>query len=217
MPALREFSVAPLRPLPIILLADVSGSMSESGKIDALNYAVAEMIAALQQEDAAVDFQVAIITIGQEAVLHQPPKSVSQVSWQTMEARGKTPIGAAFALATQLLEDREMIPGRAYAPTLVLVSDGQPTDEWFQPLELLLGSDRASKASRFAMAIGDDADRSMLQRFIGDQGVRVFEAHEAREISKFFRWVTMTVSLRSRSANPNKTEYTELDDFDLDF
>ena len=43
MPSLKEFTVSSARPLPVILLADVSGSMAVDGKIDALNGAVAEM------------------------------------------------------------------------------------------------------------------------------------------------------------------------------
>src|SRR5438876_10944541 len=51
MSKLKEFTVSSARPLPVILLADVSGSMAADGKIDALNAAVAEMLAAFAEED----------------------------------------------------------------------------------------------------------------------------------------------------------------------
>jgi uncharacterized protein YegL len=133
-----------------------------------------------------------------------------------MEASGRTPMGEAFDLARTMIEDRDTIPSRAYRPTLVLVSDGVPTDDWRGPLEALLGSERASKATRFAMGI--DADNETLTAFLASDEARVFEAHEAREIRKFFRWVTMSVTARSRSANPNSVvmvEPTDLDDFDF--
>lgn len=126
-------------------------------------------------------------------------------------------MGAAFELAREMVEDRKQIPSRSYAPALILLSDGIPTDQWEGPLEELLKSDRASKAQRFAMAIGGGADREMLQGFLGKAGGRIFEGHEAREITKFLRWVTMSVTVRSRSTNPNQVEYTEPDDFDLDY
>jgi len=44
MITLREFTASIPRPLPVLLLADVSGSMSVDGKIDALNVAVAAML-----------------------------------------------------------------------------------------------------------------------------------------------------------------------------
>ncbi|MFL5346088.1 MAG: hypothetical protein ACJ8AT_14970 [Hyalangium sp.] len=46
-----------------------------------------------------------------------------------MPAEGRTLMGAAFELARELIEDRTRLPARAYRPTLVLVSDGIPTDE----------------------------------------------------------------------------------------
>jgi uncharacterized protein YegL len=216
MSELQEFTVSSARSLPVILLADVSGSMSAQGKIDALNSAVADMIASFAEEDEGrVEIRVAIITFGHgKARVHKPLQPASQVTWQNMEAKGRTPMGAAFEMAFQMLEDRQQVPSRAYAPTLVLISDGQPTDEWKEPLERLLSSERASKAARFAMAIGDDADVAMLREFLASSSNEVFMAHEAREIKKFFRWVTMSVTFRSRSNNPNKVEPTEFGDFD---
>src|SRR5207249_3527750 len=102
-----------------------------------------------------------------------------------MAAAGNTPMGSAFDLATRMIEDRAQVPRRAYRPTLILVSDGQPTDEWQLPLERLLASERASKAARFAMGIGDDADSAMLSTFVAASAPHVFQAQEARQIKQF--------------------------------
>lgn len=216
----QEFTVSAARPLPVIVLADISGSMGINGKIDALNAAVADMIAALAEEDdSRAEIQVAVVTFGTGgARLHQPLTPAAETRWQSMAADGRTPMGEAFALVTSLIEDRSVIPSRAYQPTLVLVSDGQPTDAWREPLDALLRSERASKAARFAMAIGEDADAEVLRAFLASPEARVFEAHEARQIKQFFRWVTMTVASRSRSVNPNLVSMAEPTDLDeLDF
>ena len=220
MSKLSEFTMPLARPLPVILLADVSGSMAANGKIEALNDAVAEMVAAFaEEEDSRAEIHVSVITFGSGgAKLHKPLKPAGEVTWESMAAAGPTPMGGAFELAQQLVEDKDIIPGRAYRPTIILVSDGVPTDDWKSPLASLLGSERASKASRFAMAIGEDADKETLKAFLADDEARVFEAHEAREIKKFFRWVTMSVTTRSQSANPNSivvVEPTDLDEFDF--
>jgi uncharacterized protein YegL len=159
MPTFKDFTLSTPRPLPVILLLDVSGSMKEHGKIDALNTAVANMINEFAQEDdRRIAIHLGIITFGGKAAQwHQPLKLASEVKWAAMQASGQTPMGAAFALATQTIEDREQISSRAYAPALVLVSDGEPTDDWQSPLTALLNAPRASKAQRLAMAIGDDA------------------------------------------------------------
>lgn len=219
MANLKEFTTSTARPLPVILLADVSGSMSVNGKIDALNAAVTEMLETFAAEDdSRAEIHVAVITIGGSAKVHQAMTPASRVTWGRVTAAGNTPMGAAFELATTMIEDRAQIPSRAYRPTLVLVSDGIPTDDWQSPLQRLLSSDRASKAARFAMAIGDDADVPMLQAFLANPEARVFQAHEARQIKQFFRWVTMTVAQRSRSANPDSViaaEPTDLDDLEF--
>ena len=217
MPSLKEFTVASARPLPVILLADVSGSMAADGKIEALNRAVAEMQATFaEEEDERAEIHLAVVTFGGTAALHTPLTPASDVRWTPMEADGRTPLGAALDIATDLVEDRERVPSRAYRPTLVLVSDGLPNDEWEGPLKRLLGSERAAKAERFALGIGADADHDMLRRFLDDPEGRVFEAHEGREIRKFFQWVTMSVTSRSRSTEPNRTadiDPPDLDDF----
>ncbi len=42
--AMQQFAAATARPLPVIILADISGSMSVDGKIDALNAALKDML-----------------------------------------------------------------------------------------------------------------------------------------------------------------------------
>ena len=220
MSKLKEFTMASARPLPVIVLADVSGSMSANGKIEVLNDAVAQMIATFAEEDSArAVIHVAVIVFGgNEATLHKPLQPAHEARWEPMKAAGRTPMGGAFSLARELIDDREAIPSRAYRPTLVLVSDGMSTDEWIGPLNELLQSERASKAVRFAMGIGADADRETLTSFLGNDEGRVFEAHEARQIRNFFQWVTMSVATRSASANPNEPvalDPTDIDDFDF--
>lgn len=220
MSKLKDFTASSARPLPVLLLADVSGSMSTNGKIDALNDAVQAMLESFgSEDDTRAEIHVSVITFGTNgAKVHQPLTPASRVQWTRMTADGGTPMGAAFDVATAMSEDRAQIPSRAYRPTIILVSDGQPTDEWQTPLKRLLGAERASKAARFALGIGDDADTAMLAAFLATPEARVYRAHEARQIKQFFRWVTMSVTHRSRSANPDSVvavEPTDLDDYNF--
>ncbi len=215
---LKEFAAPAARPLPVIVLADVSGSMEAGGKIQALNLAVREMVATFKDEDdLRAEIHVAVVTFGADvASVHTPLARAAEVAWVDMPARGSTPMGAAFQRALAMLEDRAVIPSRAYRPTLVLLSDGQPTDDWRAPLDALLASERGSKAFRMALAIGADADASVLAAFLANPEARVFRADEARQIRRFFRLVSMSVTSRSRSANPNAAPPAATDDdFDL--
>ena len=220
MSKLKDFVATTARPLPVILLADVSGSMAANGKIDALNDAIQSMIESFAAEDhSRAEIHVSVIAFGKGgARLHQPLLPAAQIKWDRVTAAGNTPMGAAFDLVVKMVEDHDQIPSRAYRPTVVLVSDGQPTDEWREPLQRMLASDRTAKASRFVLGIGDDADPAMLAEFLADPAARVYSAHEARQIKNFFRWVTMSVTQRTRSVNPNSVVVVDplaLDDYDF--
>ena len=178
MSKLKEFTASTARPLPVLLLADISGSMSANGKIEALNDAVQEMLDSFgREDDSRAEIHVSVVTFGQAgAKVHQPLTPASKVQWARMTASGGTPMGAAFDVATGIIDDRAQIPSRAHRPTIVLVSDGQPTDDWQGPLKRVLASERASKAARFAMGIGDDADAAMLGAFLATPDARVSTA-----------------------------------------
>ncbi len=213
---LKEFTASAARPLPVILLADVSGSMSVEGKIEALNQSVREMLSTFSSsDDLRAEIYVAVITFGGEARLHVPLQPASSVKWADMAADGRTPMGQAMTLAADLVDDKDRIPGRAYRPTVVLISDGQPTDSWQAGLDRLTKQGRAQKAERMALAIGGDADVDMLRRFLADDNKHVFVAADARRIKDFFQFVTMSVTARSRSANPNAVPQMQ-NPFDLD-
>ncbi len=213
---LNEFTVAAARPLPVILLADVSGSMSVEGKIDALNNSVREMLSTFaSSDDLRAEIHVAIITFGGEARIHTKLQPARLLKWSDMVCDGGTPMGQAMMMAADLIENRDQIPGRAYRPTVVLISDGQPTDTWRTGLDRIAKQGRAQKADRIALAIGGDADVEMMKEFLADEKKQVFVAADARRIKDFFQFVTMSVTSRSRSANPNDVPQMQ-NPFDLE-
>ena len=200
----KRFRTKPIRPLPVLILADVSGSMGYSGKIDALNQSVRDMVKAFATEDDSnAEIHVGVITFGGEARVHIPLQPAARIEWTDMDARGMTPLGAALELAKGIIEDREQVPSKAYRPTVVLVSDGMPNDDWEGRMYSFIHDGRTAKVDRMALAIGPDADIKMLQDFLNDPEKQVFSASDAAQITRFFRFVTMSISLRSRSINPN--------------
>jgi uncharacterized protein YegL len=237
-----RFMAPKAKPLPVFLLLDVSGSMNEvvdpesvrrtgqtvendgqtwelveggTSKIQILNDAVRRMVDSFASEERMeTEFTVSIITFGDRVVQHLAPGAASSVNWTDMEADGCTAMGAAFSLAKRLIEDKEVIPSRAYRPTVVLVSDGEPTDDWEHPLETLITGGRSAKCFFLAMGIGENPGTQVLERFVSQTPVlaevngtpvrnTVFHATDADKIHEFFRKVTMSVTIRSKSQNPN--------------
>ena len=79
-----KFTAPKAKPLPVILLLDVSGSM-RGDKIRNLNDAVRDMLDTFSDtENGEIEIQVAIITFGAQIKLHQPLASSSTIQWQNL-------------------------------------------------------------------------------------------------------------------------------------
>ncbi len=193
------------KPMPVILLLDISGSMSGS-KISTLNSAVETMINSFKKVAAEqVVIQLAVITFESNASLYLPLQPVENVSWHGLSAGGGTNLQDALKMAKRMVEDRSVIPSRAYRPVVILVSDGYPFDGWEQPMADFIGSGRSQKCDRMSMLIGDNSAASVMEQFLRGSGNRVFFANDASDIPTFFRFATMTTVSRATSQTPNVT------------
>lgn len=180
--------------MPVIILADTSGSMAGQGKIDHLNQAIRKMIASFKEESAiGVSIKLAVIAFGGEnAILHTPYSSVGWIEWKDLKANGKTPLGQGLVMLGKMLDEMTGIT-RSFRPNVVLVSDGIPTDNWQVPFHKIVNSKRSGKANRLAIGVGADADQKMLTEFVGGDATKVVSDHDASMIGQFFEYVTLTV------------------------
>lgn len=219
MDSLNDFLIQKPRPLPVIIAIDKSGSMGANGKIEALNIALKDFINSIKDEDSnKAEINIALFSFGGEsATCDCPLTPISQVNIQTYEAQGRTPMGEAFEKVKALIEDKEQIPSRSYKPTIVLLTDGIPTDDFISPMNELINEGRSSKAFRIAMAIGEDADHNMLSKFVSSPENLIL-GDSARDIRKFFRFVTMSVTQRMKSQTPDMQQIVQMPEDDtLDF
>lgn len=199
-----DFVVPEARPLPVALLLDTSWSMSFNNKIQDLNTAVKSLIDSfVTEEKLEIEIHVAVIVFGEQVLLHQPFESASRIQWRDLKPNGTTPMGMAMEMAKAMVEDKKIIPSGGYRPLIILVSDGAPTDDWKQPMVDLTSTGRSSKCDYMALAIGPDADKSVLEQFLEGSEHSLFNAQDADDLWKFFRYVTMSVTKRSQSTTPN--------------
>ena len=111
-------------------------------------------------------------------------------------------MGIALRLAKDMIDDKNETPSRIYRPAVVLVSDGVPTDSWKEPMDKFINDGRSAKCQRFAVAIGNDADRKLLERFTQNLD-NVFFAEDAKDISEQFKIVSMSISTMASAPNLN--------------
>jgi uncharacterized protein YegL len=216
-----DFTVEEPKSIPVVLLLDTSYSMS-GDSIETLNIAVEAMIKEFKKAETMETFiKLSIITFGSEngIDLHTELTEVSNINFQPLSVHGATPMGAAFRMAKAMIEDKDIFKGRDYRPTIILLSDGEPTDDWKGPLDNFVNSGRSAKCDRMAVAIGS-ADRTVLNQFIAGCENPLFYAEDASKIIDAFKKITMSVTMRTKSVNKNQTiniqENLDNGDVDLD-
>lgn len=191
------------RPLHFIWILDCSGSMKANGKIEALNTAIREAIPALQQEaskNPEAQVLVRALRFSRGAQWHiAVPTPVDELKWEDVTADAHTDMGKALAMVAEELKVPPMKP-RSLPPVLVLISDGQPTDDFSVGLKKLMEQPWGKAAVRMAVAIGQDADLGVLQRFIGMAAEEraPLQADNAEALVEQIRWAS-TVGLRGSS------------------
>ena len=191
------------RPLQFIWIADCSGSMSGK-KIEALNFGIREAIQPMRQvadENPNAKVMVRAIKFSDGAQWHvSQPTDIQDFKWTDLTADATTDMGKALHLAAEAMKTENM-PERGLPPVLVLLSDGQPTDDFNSGLKALMDQPWGGKAVRIAIAIGDDADLSVLQKFIGHPERKPIQVTHSNDLVKMIKWAS-TVPIKAASS-PN--------------
>lgn len=198
------------RPLHFFWVVDCSGSMS-GDKIDAVNHAIQETIqpmkdAAENNLNAQLYVRALKFATGASWLTAEPVR-IEDFAWEdlTIDDWAVTDMGKAFEMIAAQL-DMPPMPSRALPPVIVLLSDGMPVDDWKRPLEKLLNMPWGKKAVKIAIAIGKDADRSVLEAFTGNKET-VFDASNPDMLVHLIKWAsTVASSVAQPSTQPNKEE-----------
>ncbi|MEV7521059.1 tellurium resistance protein [Streptomyces sp. NPDC091371] len=188
------------RPVHFIWLLDCSYSM-QGEKIGQLNYAIREAVPAMRsvaQDNPAAQLLLRTMTFSTTARWHhQDPVPVEQFTWQDVQVDGMTNLGDALHLVSRELDTPPM-PQRALKPVLALVSDGVPTDDWKAGLRAVDATPWGRKAVRVAIAIGADADRTVLQEFLGNPELQPLDANSPKQLAAAIRWAS-TAAVKAAS------------------
>lgn len=186
------------RPIHFFWVVDCSGSMYGE-KIGIVNNTIQECIPEMRNSaDNNPNAQLLIRALqfsSGASWITTSPVPVETYSWEDMEANGLTELGKAFDLLAAQLSIPPM-PARALPPVIVLLSDGQPTDDYKKSLDKLKGMPWFRKAVKIAISIGQDADDDVLIEFTGNKEL-VLQANNATALAKMIKWASTTASMVS--------------------
>lgn len=188
--------------LPLVLLLDVSGSMS--GKpIDELNESLKILEAELKNDPIASQrVQILLIEFGGIKDVDIIAEWVDAMDFEApiLQASGATPMGAAVRLGLGKLEEQKMRyrnAGIPYnRPWVFLITDGGPTDEWQEIAQQAKIAEKEGKLIFFSIGVGEGVSLSTLSSFSERQPVRL----QGLKFKELFLWVSASARSASKSA-----------------
>lgn len=155
------------RPYPVVFLVDTSGSMADDGKISVLNESLRGALGLLASiDDPDLELWCAVISFGAEAETLAGFAPVERISPPVLTAGGGTVFGGALHKLAEVFDGANM-PAVPHPPAIVLISDGQPTDDYETVLRGLLAEEWFRLSLRIAIRIGPDCDEAHLRVFTG--------------------------------------------------
>ena len=189
----------PRRTMTMFFLIDTSGSM-EGSKIGAVNSAMEDVmpiIGDISENNPDAEIKIAVLDFSSDVKwLYDEPKTASNFQWRDVDADGLTSLGYACLKLEEKLHKNSGFMNSAsgsYAPTIILMSDGAPTDNYQSGLGILKQNNWFKAAVKFAIAIGDDADLDVLAEFTGNKEA-VLTVHNIDALKKIIRLVSVTSS-----------------------
>ena len=196
---LNDITPIQRRKMTLFFMIDNSGSMSGQ-KIGSVNDAIKNVLpilADISDNNSDAEINVAALIFSTEVNwLYDTPKDVKDFIWQDVGVDGMTNLGAAcLELSKKLSRSGGFMdsPSGCYAPAIILLSDGGPTDNFEAGLKVLQANSWFKSAIKIAIAIGEDADKQVLAQFTGSSEA-VIVVHNIDALKKMIRVIAVTSS-----------------------
>jgi uncharacterized protein YegL len=175
--------------LHVFWLLDASSSMLIDGKIQALNYAIQNLIPDFQKvadEKPDISVYITAIRFSDVATNHIGPVMLKDFRWVDLSAFGdKKNWGAAIDLLSLYIKE---LPENIIPPLIILVSDGSPTDNFKEALGKFLSTREGERTTRIAIAIGDACDITSMMLFTGNNRKAILQANNSEALVRFIEW-----------------------------
>ena len=193
-----EFEPIARRELPLFFLIDKSGSMTGS-KIGVVNTTMRELLEELQgagEADSDIKLAILAFSSGCEWLTPAGLQSPEKIMWTELEANGLTDLGEACIELSKKMSRKEFMQSASstFAPIVILLSDGDPTDNYKKGIETLRGNKWFTNALVLALPIGTDVNLDILAEFTGNKEAVLKPVTNAAELKKMMKTVSITAA-----------------------
>lgn len=185
--------------LPVILLLDISGSMT-GNPINELNKGFRQFIHETKEYPETNQLvELEVISFNDTPHLEIPFQRLAGIDENALPvftASENTALGAALDMGLETLQDRRDYYRRngipVYKPWFILMTDGVPTDDWMKPARKLLGIYEKQGFKQgfncLGIGVGDNVDWHTLRQIVPDPPGPI----KLRDINfhEFFSWTT---------------------------
>ncbi|MGJ0362295.1 vWA domain-containing protein [Aliarcobacter cryaerophilus] len=200
----EELIENPTPRVPICLCLDVSGSMN-GNPLEEMAKGVEMFFDAIKADEIAkYSAEISIVTFGGVAKKSLDFMAIERQEIPEFYADGATPMGEAVNLALDLLEHRKEEYKRSgvdyFQPWLVIMTDGEPTDDISSAVSRLSELVFAKKISIFPIAIGNTNTDNLAKLSPTRPPLRL----KGLNFKEFFIWLGKSVSRVSHST-PGET------------
>lgn len=199
------------RTMALFYLFDKSGSMFGT-KIGQVNNAMKDIPKIIKEvadgaPNANIVVAAASFSSDVEWITPKPQTPEEFInSWKDMKAEGLTSLGAALKSLNEKMSRKEFLgdnPMGYLAPGVIILSDGEPTDDWETPLKELRKNNWFKNAIKVAFAVGDDANKDVLAEICGTKEA-VVSIDDPEKIRQYIKFVTATVSKTGTTSSTGK-------------
>lgn len=193
-----EFADNPEPRCPCVLVLDTSGSMAGLA-MDQLNQALKQFVREVSGDSlAAKRLELAVVSCGGDVRVAHDFTTINQFVPPILMAGGDTPLGAAVERGLDLIDTRKRnyrLGGVAYyRPWLIVLTDGEPTDDMRQAARRLNESEATKSLVAFCFGT-DQFDKAKMSKVFPRTPLMMRGAC----YREFFQWLSASMASVSHS------------------
>lgn len=214
MSILEEITPSPRKVMTLFYIIDTSESMSGS-RIGTVNGAMEEcrdLLKEIAKANDDAEIKVAVMQFSSGCYWITGPNGAINLedwNWEDLQAGGITDFGAALIELDKKLSRKAFLNSQtgAYAPVILLFSDGGPTDNWEKGLNQVKENNWFKHAIKIAIDIESGADKSVLEAFTGNSEA-ILDAKDQSTLKKMIHKVSVRASEFQSHSKQSSDELT---------